>query len=152
MKLHCRLALCLGIALLALAVCSRSAFAQSPTPAAPVSSAPQRVAGSRPSILMVSSYAVTAIVQGLDAHSTFKALDAGAVETNPLLTPLANNRKGFIALKVAIAAALIYEGHGTSKQHKIRALLILGAIDAAYVGLARHNYQVARTMSRRACQ
>ena len=98
---------------------------------------------------MLSSYAVTAVVQGLDAHSTFKALNAGAVETNPLLTPLANNRRAFIALKVAIAAALIYEGHGTSKQHKIRAVLILAAIDGAYIALARHNDQVARVMNRR---
>ena len=145
MKLHWRLARYLGVALLSLTVWPRAGFAQTP----PASPPPQRVAGSRPSILMVSSYAVTAIVQGLDAHSTFKALDAGAVETNPLLTPLANNRKGFIALKVAIASALIYEAHGTSKQHKIRAVLLLGAIDAAYVALARHNYQVASVMKSR---
>ena len=148
MKLHCRIALFVSVVLAAIVAVSparalaQTASSASSTPA-PTSS------GRRPSVLMMSSYAVTAIVQGLDAHSTFKAIDAGAVETNPLLTPLANNRAAFVALKAAIAAALIYEGHGTSKQHKIRALLILGAIDGAYIALARHNYRVARVMNSR---
>src|SRR5262245_19250327 len=74
---------------------SQTAFAQTPPTSA--AATPPRPKASRPSIVMLSSYVVTAAVQGLDAHSTFKALDAGAIETNPLLTPLANNRKAFIA-------------------------------------------------------
>jgi hypothetical protein len=148
MKLHWRIALLLCVVFAAVVAafpadaCAQTASASSSAPA-------PKPSGHRPSVLMLSSYAVTAIVQGLDAHSTFKAIDAGAVETNPLLTPLANNRPAFVALKAAIAAALIYEGHGTSKQHKIRAVLILGAIDTAYVALARHNYQVATVMKSR---
>lgn len=123
-----------GAALLSLCV-STAAFAQTPPPEP-----------KRPSIVMLSAYTVTAIVQGLDAHSTFKALDAGGVEVNPFLFDVAKNRPAFIALKAGVAAGLIYAGHGIARKHKVVSVLTLAAINSVYIGLAANNYRAAKKM------
>jgi hypothetical protein len=101
------------------------------------------------SLVMQSLYATTVVVQGLDAQSTFKALDAGAVESNSLVKPLASNRPAFVALKVGMSAAFIYAGHDLSKRHKIGAILALGLVNSVYTAIALHNYHVAYVMDTR---
>lgn len=103
---------------------------------------------SRPSLLMQSLYATTIVVQGLDGHSTFRALDAGGKEGNPLIGPLAEHRPAFLALKAGIAATAIYLARDTSKTHKVRAALTLIAINSAYLALIANNYRVAAVMRR----
>jgi hypothetical protein len=103
----------------------------------------------RVSFVMQSLYATTVVVQGLDAQSTFKALAAGAVESNSLVKPLASNRPAFIALKVGMSAAFVYAGHGLSTRHKIAAIVALGLVNSVYTAIALHNYQVARVMDAR---
>jgi hypothetical protein len=99
-----------------------------------------------PSVLMQSLYAVTAGVQVLDAHSTFRALDAGGLEGNPLVGSLAERRPAFVAFKVGVAAALIYSARSMSKSHKVRAAITLALINGAYVALIHNNYRVAQRM------
>jgi hypothetical protein len=100
---------------------------------------------SRPSrVLITSLFVTTAVMQGLDTHSTFKALDAGAVEANPLMRPLVNHRGAFVALKVGMAAGLIYAGHHLYKKNKVAGALALAAVNAAYGLIALRNYDVAR--------
>jgi len=64
----------------------------------------------RPSIVMMSLYSATALVQGLDAHSTLKAINAGATERNPLMHALTAHPPVFVALKAGAAAGLIFAG------------------------------------------
>lgn len=104
---------------------------------------------SRISPIMQSLYVSTAVVQGLDALSTFKALHAGAVESNSIVQPFASNRPAFVAVKAAMATAFIYEGHQLSKGHKIRAIVVLGLINSVYTGISLHNYHVANVMTAR---
>ena len=92
---------------------------------------------------MLSLYATTAIVQGLDAHSTFRAIDAGAVERNPLLGSIADHRPAFIALKAGIAVAAIYAGHSLSRKRRVVAIVALVGIDVVYGSLVARNYRVA---------
>lgn len=92
-----------------------------------------------------SLYASTVAIQGLDAVSTFRALDAGAVETNPLVSWATPSRPGFLALKMGIASAAIYSAHELSRRHKVRAMIALVAMNSAYAALAAHNYTIART-------
>ncbi len=87
-------------------------------------------------------------MQGLDAASTFRALDAGAVETNPLVSWVTPSRPGFVALKMGIATAAIYSAHELSRRHKVRAVIALVAINSAYAALAAHNYALARAAGR----
>ena len=95
---------------------------------------------------MMSLYAFSAVVQGLDAHSTFKALDVGAVEQNPFFGDIGRHRPVFVAFKVCVTAAVVYAASGMAHKSKLRAALALAAVDSAYLAIAHHNYQVARTM------
>jgi hypothetical protein len=102
-----------------------------------------------PSFLMQSLYAATVVVQGLDTHSTFRALDAGGQEGNPFIGKLAEHRPAFLLFKAGIAASAIYLGRDMSKGHKVRAAITLIAINSAYLALVANNYRVAASMQRR---
>jgi len=104
---------------------------------------PASVERSRPSILMTSLYASTAIVQGLDVHSTMRALDAGAVERNPLMSYLTARPKAFVAVKSGTAVGLIYAGRRLAKRSKKQAAIAMIAVNSAYMFVAVHNYRVA---------
>lgn len=103
----------------------------------------------RVSPTMQSLYVATALTQALDAQSTFKALNAGAVESNSLVKPFSANRPAFIALKAGMATAFIYAGHNLSKGHKIGAMVALGAINSIYMAIALNNYHVVHVMNGR---
>lgn len=103
----------------------------------------------RVSPTMQSLYVATALTQALDAQSTFKALNAGAVESNSLVKPFAGNRPAFIALKAGMATAFIYAGHNLSKRHKIGAVIALGLVNSLYAAIAMNNYHVIHVMNGR---
>lgn len=119
-------------------------------------SAPVRAAGPdvaaavvekpRTSMLLKSLYATTAIVQGLDAHSTLKAINAGAREGNPLMSPFASHPPAFVALKAGAAAGLIVAGRRLARHNKVQAAVALIAINSAYALVAVHNYRTAARM------
>ena len=157
------------IAFLALTLAPRlvsSAAAQDPAPQPdvfPVSFMPASLAGksaaarpshdkaapverSRPSILMTSLYATTALVQGMDAHSTLKALDAGATERNAAMKAFTARPPAFVALKTGAAAGLIFAGRRLARHSKVQAAVALIAVDSAYFFIAAHNYKVANRL------
>lgn len=111
---------------------------QVPAPRFPNTSAP------KPSPLLASLYASTAILQGLDLHSTFKAFDAGASEANPVMSGLSNHRAAFAATKVAMAVSTILATRHLAKRNKVAAIVSLVAINSVYAMVVRHNYNVAR--------
>lgn len=117
--------------------------ASTSTPAPPVTFAERP----KPSIVLTSLYATTIVVQGLDAHSTFKALDSGARESNPVVGPLADSKPGFLMLKAGIATATIYAAHSLSRRHKVAAIAALVAVNAGYALIVRSNYHVANAMT-----
>jgi hypothetical protein len=98
---------------------------------------------SRPSKLLMSLYASTAVTQMLDAHSTMTALNAGAVERNPMMSYLTSHPAAFGAVKAASAAGLIYAGRSLAKRNKTHAIIALVAVNSAYAYVAFHNYRVA---------
>jgi hypothetical protein len=121
------------------------------TPAAPIADLEQGIRfrvppaprpGSSP--LLSSMYATTAVLQGLDVHSTITALNHGAVESNPLMVSIVRNRPAFIATKAAVAAATILAARQMAKRNKLAAFLTLAAVNSAYALVVRHNYRVAR--------
>jgi hypothetical protein len=116
---------------------------QTVTPPVPTRSRPYYRAERRPS-WMIPVHIVTATMQGLDAHSTFKGLAAGAVEANPMVASFAHNRPAFTALKVGVAAGVIYTTDRLAKRHPVRALITAAAINSAYAMVAAHNYRIAR--------
>ncbi|MFI5177503.1 MAG: DUF5658 family protein [Vicinamibacterales bacterium] len=94
------------------------------------------------SALLSSLYASTAIMQGLDLHSTFTAFDRGAVEANPMVAPIASHPAALIVAKSAVAATTIYAAHRLSKRNKAAAIGMLVAVNSAYAVVVAHNYRV----------
>lgn len=97
-----------------------------------------------PSTLMNSLYISTAAMQALDVHSTLKALNAGGVEGNPLMSSVTGNKAAFIALKAGVAFSTVMAARHMSKRNKVAAALTLVAINSAYAMIVNHNYKVAR--------
>jgi hypothetical protein len=98
----------------------------------------------RSSKLFSSLLVSTVVMQALDVHSTYQALGQGAVEANPVMAPLTNNRAAFIATKAAVATATVLATRQLAKRNKVAALATLVAINSAYAFVIDHNYRVAR--------
>jgi Domain of unknown function (DUF5658) len=115
-------------------------------PAAPVSLpvADPAIARPRRSAFMTSLYTSTALMQGLDVHSTLLAFQHGARESNPLMAGITSNRAVFVATKAAVAVGTILAARSVSKHNKVMAAVTLVAINSAYALVVSHNYQVAR--------
>lgn len=94
--------------------------------------------------LLKSLYASTAVMQGLDVHSTLKAFSAGAVEGNPIMSGVTKNRAAFIATKAAVAAVTILATRKIAKKNKVAAVITLIAVNSAYAMIVNHNYKLAR--------
>ena len=98
----------------------------------------------RGSAVLTSLYAATAVMQALDVHSTMKALEAGAVEANPLMSGVTKNRGAFMATKAAVAAGTVFAVQRIAKRSKVAAIVTAVAINSAYAMVVRHNYKIAR--------
>jgi hypothetical protein len=94
--------------------------------------------------LMSSLYATTAIVQGLDLHSSLRAFRAGAVEGNPLMGPVTKNRAAFVATKAAVTAATILATRKIAKKNRVAAVITIVAVNSAYAMIVGHNYRLSR--------
>jgi len=107
------------------------------------------VAGRRvePSSMVLGSlYVSTAVMQGLDVHSTLSGLRSGAVEANPMMQQLVNRPAVFIATKAAIGAGTIMAARTVAKKNKVAAVIALAVLNTAYGAIVHHNYQIARGM------
>ena len=98
----------------------------------------------RSSRVLASLLVSTVMMQALDVHSTFQALDRGGVEANPVMAPLAGNRGAFIATKAAVATATVLAARHLGKRNKVAAIATLVAVNSAYALVIDHNYRVAR--------
>jgi hypothetical protein len=88
----------------------------------------------------------TLATQLLDAHSTIKALNAGAVEGNPMMAGLAGNRAAFIGVKAAVGAGLIYATHRMGQRNKMAAIAVAAAANTAFLTIASRNYRLAHAI------
>lgn len=113
---------------------------QRPIQIAPVN----RGAGS--SAALKSLYASTAIVQGLDVHSTMAVLNRGGGEGNPIMGGLVKHKAAFIGVKAAVAVSTIMAARQIAKRNKVAAIVTLVAINSAYVFVVQHNYRVASSV------
>lgn len=93
---------------------------------------------------MMPLYVWTAAMQVLDIHSTYAALDRGAVEVNPLMSGMSRNKAAFVAMKAGVAASTIFATRNMAKRNKIAAIVTSVAINSAYALVVSHNYRVAR--------
>jgi hypothetical protein len=99
--------------------------------------------GRRPRAL-IPLYVSFASLQGLDAHSTSRALRRGGVEANPLLRGLADRPVGLIAVKAAATTGVVYAAEKMWKRNKVAAVAFMAAANSAMAWVVQHNYRVSR--------
>jgi hypothetical protein len=82
-------------------------------------------------------------LQGYDVYSTEKALGAGAVEANPHLKALVNNRPLFIGVKAVMTAGPIFAAERMwHDHHRVGAIALMAAANGIMAAVAAHNTQV----------
>ena len=96
--------------------------------------------------LLIALQAATVATQALDIHSTLKAVNHGAVEANPMMSGLVQNKAAFIGVKAGITAGLMYATHKMAKRNKVGAIVTASAVNSVYLIVAHHNYKVARSL------
>jgi hypothetical protein len=80
-------------------------------------------------------------LQAADLHSTFRALDSGAAEMNPVM---AQHWGAVLGLKAGASLAVVLATHKLAKKHPKAVRLTLAALDGAYAAIIVHNYRVSR--------
>lgn len=95
--------------------------------------------------LMVT-YGTTFLAQMYDAHTTVKAIAAGARETNPLLAPFSSQPGVIVAVGLARATAVDLALRSIARRNKIAAVTVGAAVNYAYLIIASHNNRVASQM------
>jgi hypothetical protein len=93
--------------------------------------------------LITSLYSSFIALQALDAHSTIRALDRGARETNPMVAPFADNNAALIALKAGTAAGVIYMTDRVRRHNRVASIVIMAAANSAYATIVARNYRIA---------
>lgn len=98
------------------------------------------------SVALGTLYVSTAVLQGLDVHSTLTGMRSGATETNPMMKGLVKSPGAFIVMKAGVAAGTIMAARSLAKKNRATAVLALVAFNAAYGAIVMHNYQLARQL------
>jgi hypothetical protein len=119
------------------AVTQRDTFAAAAAPGAPDFSRIRR-----PSVLP-ALYALTAVTQALDAHSTFVALGRGAREANPLMQGAASHGGALLAVKAGAAIGTVFMAEKMWRRNRAGAIAAIVAMNVVTTVIAAHNYSVA---------
>ena len=98
---------------------------------------------SRRGVVLPAMYLGLVTLQALDAHSTFRAVDAGLGEQNPLMRWAVGHPVAFVSIKGAATAGTILVAEKIRKKHPKRAVAFMAAINAAYALVVVHNYRAS---------
>ena len=93
---------------------------------------------------LIPLYISFASLQGLDAHSTTRALDRGGYEANPLMRGLAAHPLGLVAVKAAATTGVVYAGEKMWKRNKVAAVVFMVAANSAMAWVVQHNYRAVQ--------
>ena len=93
---------------------------------------------------LVPLYVSFGALQVLDTHSTWRALDHGAVEANPMLKGVVGNQAGLIALKAAGTAGVIFASEKMWKRNRTASIVFMVAANSAMAWVVQNNYRAVR--------
>lgn len=110
---------------------------------APETMSPAASAKGTPRGVLMPLYVSFAALQALDAHSTLRAIDAGASERNPFLTGIVNRPAAFVALKGGVAASTIFVADKLRHRSRTAAIITMVALNSVYATVVAHNYRAA---------
>ena len=127
---------------------SASLIAQLPLPQRPQTAPvfPQRPIDEpqRPRPLM-PLYASLVALEGLDIHSTRKAIASGrGREANPAMSPMVRNSAAFLAVKLGATAGVIWASEKMWKKNRKASVLFATAVNVAMAAIVANNYRVSR--------
>lgn len=103
---------------------------------------PRPVAQKRPAVLLGLYTSFVALQIG-DAVSTFKALDAGGVEANPMMKGIASNKGAMFAMKASASLGTIYLTEKLWKKNRVAAVATMVIMNGAYAAIVTHNAKLA---------
>ena len=89
-------------------------------------------------------YATFGALQMADAYSTRRAMDAGAVEVNPLMKKAAGNSGTLYAVKAASAAGSIYLAERLWKKNRTGAVILMAVVNGVTAAVVAKNLRNAR--------
>jgi hypothetical protein len=101
----------------------------------------------RPAILP-ALYASYGAMQVLDAYTTVRATQRGAVERNPALAPVAGHFGALLAVKAGLAASTIFFSERLWKEHRTAAIVTMIAANGAVAAVSAHNARQLRGQRR----
>ena len=128
----------------AAAVAARDAAPQAPLAQAPLLTT-RIVREQRRPAPLIPMYASFAALQGLDYHSTTKALSSGAGrEGNPVMGPVVGNKGAFLALKAASTAGVVLVGEKLWKKNRAGAIVFMAVANGLMGAVVVHNYSIVR--------
>jgi hypothetical protein len=101
---------------------------------------------------LLITFGTTCLVQMYDAHTTVKAIRAGAREVNPILAPFSERPMAIVAVDLARATAINFAVRSIARRNRAAAIAIGAAINSAYLFVGIHNNSVANQMRAQAGQ
>jgi Domain of unknown function (DUF5658) len=93
---------------------------------------------------LIPLYASFATLQGLDTHSTWRALNHGAVEANPMMKGFAGNPTALLAVKAAGTAGVIFASEKMWKKNRAAAVFFMVAANSGMTWVVQNNYRAVR--------
>ncbi len=90
---------------------------------------------------LVPLYVSFAGLQALDLHSTWRAVDHGAVEANPVLKGVVGSPAGLVALKAVGTAGVIFASEKMWKRNRTASVIFMVAANSAMAWVVQHNYR-----------
>ena len=98
----------------------------------------------RPAALM-PLYGSLVALQGLDIHSTRRAVGSGAgQEANPAMEPIVRNSAAFIAVKAGATVGVIWASEKMWKKNRKAAVIFASVVNVAMAAIVANNYRVNR--------
>ncbi len=89
------------------------------------------------------------VLQGLDVHTTARAIEAGAREGNPLLKGFNARLGATIAVKAATGTATIFAVERLWKRNRVAAIALMAGVNGVTAAVAVYNVRVARAQRAR---
>ena len=89
----------------------------------------------------VPLYASFIALQLVDMHSTWRALNHGSVEANPLLSGVAANKAALFTVKAGGTAAVIAVSERLRKKSRTAAMIFMISANSGMTWVVQHNYR-----------
>jgi hypothetical protein len=94
--------------------------------------------------VLVPLYVSFAALQALDAHSTLRGIQNGAVERNPMLHSIAKTPAALFAVKAGVAASTIVLADKVRGRSRVGAIVLMAGLNSLYATVVAHNYAAVR--------